>query len=295
MAYQDFHKNLSSLDLPLPTSGPLLNMAHIGITDIRKVSWRMACLVQSIFSKFIIVISIGRCADSIRPKSGTPTPFTMISNNSNTLRQLNEQVNKPQVVVLSDWSHFTSGELRNISIAADIDPMWVATIILYSRIYTHLSWQMWRLYPYQRQRKRQLPWRAVPHELGATSTWASTSGPELDWQRMPSTHKHLRSDVISSWSKRCSTGSILWLQCHKLSRLYYRGRSPQWLGQPELHQHRNRTRNGCLDWWSSYVALCRWWWVCRTTEDWCMYLQLNHLPLLTEYRPSRSPMAADIQ
>ncbi|KUJ08107.1 laccase TilA [Mollisia scopiformis] len=66
----------------------------------------------------------------IQPKSGTPTPFTMISNDSNTLRQLNEQVNNPQIVMLSDWSHFTSQELHDVSIAAGIDPLCGDSILI---------------------------------------------------------------------------------------------------------------------------------------------------------------------
>jgi hypothetical protein len=47
----------------------------------------------------------------------------MISNDSTALRQMNEQVNKPQVVLLSDWSHFTSEEQFNFTMAANIDPL----------------------------------------------------------------------------------------------------------------------------------------------------------------------------
>lgn len=61
-------------------------------------------------------------SDPDSPKNGTPNPFRMISNDSNTLRQLNEQVNNPQLVLLSDWSHFTSETLHDVGVAANIDP-----------------------------------------------------------------------------------------------------------------------------------------------------------------------------
>jgi hypothetical protein len=37
---------------------------------------------------------------------------------------MEDAMGHPELVVLSDWSHFTSEELRNISLAADIDPLY---------------------------------------------------------------------------------------------------------------------------------------------------------------------------
>ena len=66
-----------------------------------------------------------------RPAKGTPTPFSMISNFTKDVKQLEHAMRHPEMVVLSDWSHFTSQELRNITLEADIDPLWVLS--------THIS------------------------------------------------------------------------------------------------------------------------------------------------------------
>lgn len=58
-----------------------------------------------------------------RPANGTATPFDLISNTTQDLHRLAEAAASPQIVVLSDWSHFTSQELHDISHAADIDPL----------------------------------------------------------------------------------------------------------------------------------------------------------------------------
>jgi hypothetical protein len=58
-----------------------------------------------------------------RPANGTATPFDLISNTTQDLHRLAEAAANPQIVVLSDWSHFTSQELRDISLAANIDPL----------------------------------------------------------------------------------------------------------------------------------------------------------------------------
>jgi hypothetical protein len=47
----------------------------------------------------------------------------MISNDTTDIDQMTCAMQNPEIVVLSDWSHFTSEELRNISQAADIDPL----------------------------------------------------------------------------------------------------------------------------------------------------------------------------
>jgi hypothetical protein len=59
----------------------------------------------------------------ITPANGTATPFNLISNTKQDLHQLALAAANPQIVMLSDWSHFTSEELHDISLAADIDPL----------------------------------------------------------------------------------------------------------------------------------------------------------------------------
>ena len=55
----------------------------------------------------------------------------MISNFTKDVKQLEHAMRHPEMVILSDWTHFTSQELRNITLEADIDPLWV--------LYTYLS------------------------------------------------------------------------------------------------------------------------------------------------------------
>jgi FtsP/CotA-like multicopper oxidase with cupredoxin domain len=59
----------------------------------------------------------------ITPANGTAMPFDLISNTKQDLHQLALAAANPQIVMLSDWSHFTSEELHDISLAADIDPL----------------------------------------------------------------------------------------------------------------------------------------------------------------------------
>lgn len=47
----------------------------------------------------------------------------MISNTTQDLHWLKQAMENPVMVLLSDWSHFTSEELRSVSIAADIDSL----------------------------------------------------------------------------------------------------------------------------------------------------------------------------
>ena len=59
----------------------------------------------------------------ITPADGAPTPFSLISSTTQDLHRLANAAASPQIVMLSDWSHFTSQDLHDISIAADIDPL----------------------------------------------------------------------------------------------------------------------------------------------------------------------------
>lgn len=69
-------------------------------------------------------------ADFSRPKDGTPTPFSQISTDSTDLHRLALAAANPHIVILSDWSHFTSEEIHDISIAADIDPLCGDSILI---------------------------------------------------------------------------------------------------------------------------------------------------------------------
>ncbi|KAG4430437.1 hypothetical protein IFR05_014080 [Cadophora sp. M221] len=58
----------------------------------------------------------------IRPAEGTPNPLGRISN-AQSLYQLQKAIENPELVLLSDWSHFTSEQLYNTSIEAKVDPI----------------------------------------------------------------------------------------------------------------------------------------------------------------------------
>lgn len=47
----------------------------------------------------------------------------MISDNTQDLGRLEKAAESPELVVLSDWSHFTSEELHDVSISANIDQL----------------------------------------------------------------------------------------------------------------------------------------------------------------------------
>lgn len=66
----------------------------------------------------------------ITPADGTPTPLNLISNTTQDLHRLANAAASPQIVMLSDWSHFTSQKLHDISIAADIDPLCGDSILI---------------------------------------------------------------------------------------------------------------------------------------------------------------------
>ncbi|KAH6719548.1 laccase TilA [Leptodontidium sp. MPI-SDFR-AT-0119] len=59
----------------------------------------------------------------IKPAEGTPNPLDKISNTTQSLYQLQKAIENPELVLLSDWSHFTSEQLYNTSIEAKVDPI----------------------------------------------------------------------------------------------------------------------------------------------------------------------------
>lgn len=66
----------------------------------------------------------------IKPAKEDTAPLEEISNSTKSTIQLENAIQNPEVVVLSDWSHFTSEQLRDISLAADIDPLCGDSILL---------------------------------------------------------------------------------------------------------------------------------------------------------------------
>jgi hypothetical protein len=67
------------------------------------------------------------------PAPSNPKPFSVVSNNSKTLKQLKNAELHPTPVLLSDWSHTTSEELRDIAVTANLDTMSVSTGIFRPR------------------------------------------------------------------------------------------------------------------------------------------------------------------
>jgi hypothetical protein len=82
-------------------------------------------LFGPIHIKFVLIFhwAVTRQLISLSPTRNTPTPFNLISHDTNTLTQLENAARYPEIVLLSDWSHFTSEELHNVTVAADIDPL----------------------------------------------------------------------------------------------------------------------------------------------------------------------------
>ena len=57
------------------------------------------------------------------PADGLPNPFYMISNNTEDQENLKKAELDPTPVVLSDWVHLTSEQLRDVAVSANIDTM----------------------------------------------------------------------------------------------------------------------------------------------------------------------------
>jgi len=95
-------------------------MALTGITAMSKDSLKMVFSVQYPSSTCISRVPISN-SDQSRPPVGTITPFSRISNSTEDAQQLEQAMRRPEIVVVSDWSHFTSIELQDIYTKANID------------------------------------------------------------------------------------------------------------------------------------------------------------------------------
>ncbi|KAG4414496.1 hypothetical protein IFR04_012373 [Cadophora malorum] len=69
-------------------------------------------------------------AIEIKPKDGTSTPFSSISNSTQDLDQLQKALSDAKPVLLSDWSHFTSETLATISKVANINQLCGDSILI---------------------------------------------------------------------------------------------------------------------------------------------------------------------
>ena len=56
-----------------------------------------------------------------RPKSGTNSPFHLISNDTNAIEAMRDAEAKPQLAMLSDWDHLTSKEYFAAQVETGLD------------------------------------------------------------------------------------------------------------------------------------------------------------------------------
>jgi hypothetical protein len=56
-----------------------------------------------------------------RRKPGTPAPWSTITNDSAEVALISRAVNNPQIITVSDWSNYTSGEYLAAEEASDLD------------------------------------------------------------------------------------------------------------------------------------------------------------------------------
>ncbi|RFU31991.1 hypothetical protein B7463_g4366, partial [Scytalidium lignicola] len=66
----------------------------------------------------------------IRPAPGVATPFGLISSDSGQKAAMKKAFNNPNMMMITDWSHFTSQEIRDISVSANIDPFCMDSILI---------------------------------------------------------------------------------------------------------------------------------------------------------------------
>jgi hypothetical protein len=59
----------------------------------------------------------------LRPRNIDANLATAISNDTHAHSQIHNAIQDPKLVMISDWFHQTSEELRNIALAADIDAL----------------------------------------------------------------------------------------------------------------------------------------------------------------------------
>jgi hypothetical protein len=57
-------------------------------------------------------------------------PWKLISNDTKAQAAMQNAFNNPEMVVLSDWTHMTSQEIRDVSVAANIDPFCTDSVLV---------------------------------------------------------------------------------------------------------------------------------------------------------------------
>ncbi|KAJ5142785.1 Multicopper oxidase type 2 [Penicillium bovifimosum] len=66
----------------------------------------------------------------IRPQNVPTELLNAVSNDTLSHAQIKHAIENPKLLIVSDWYHITSRELRHIAVAADIDPICVDSILL---------------------------------------------------------------------------------------------------------------------------------------------------------------------
>jgi len=59
----------------------------------------------------------------IHPAKRRINPFRQIGSGDEEVKQLEKAERDPQIVMLSDWSHFTADEVNAIYLQSGIDPL----------------------------------------------------------------------------------------------------------------------------------------------------------------------------
>ncbi|KAH8815504.1 conidial pigment biosynthesis oxidase Arb2/brown2 [Xylogone sp. PMI_703] len=66
----------------------------------------------------------------IRPAPGTATPFDLISKDRSQQNKMEKAFNNPTMMTITDWSHFTSQEIRDVAVSANIDTICMDSILI---------------------------------------------------------------------------------------------------------------------------------------------------------------------
>jgi hypothetical protein len=57
-------------------------------------------------------------------------PWPSITNDTTVQEAMQKAFDKLEMVILSDWNHLTSQEVRDISVAANIDPFYTDSVLI---------------------------------------------------------------------------------------------------------------------------------------------------------------------
>ncbi len=137
-ASQASRRNWSTVEQPSHIDGPRHNMGHTGEKialgwAIKLTVWKVPCTRSRTNHGWIIwcyhyrvrAVSYWNVyTNSYRsPAPKNQKPFSMITNDAKELKQLEKAELDPEIVMLSDWTHMTSEEIRDVAVTANLDTM----------------------------------------------------------------------------------------------------------------------------------------------------------------------------